>query len=159
MPPQLKLQPLEAQATSASAALAPELEATRPAFAKLLTRLARSILEKRALSSEDLIDFCTLKGNHGDQRGHFAMALDIFERADVSGPFAWRRAASLSWQQEMAAGRARVALQTIWRRAFLHEKCVASRSAKSRGSEVSVQLERVAERDVAFRRAGLDLPS
>lgn len=83
MTPQLKLQSVDAQAQSIANTLAPQLPHSRPAFAQAFTRLVKAVRSGRALSSEDLIDFYTLKANQGDHRGHFATALDIFQRADV----------------------------------------------------------------------------
>lgn len=88
--PQIRLQPPEAQSQAIANSLAPPLQ-SRPALAQVFHRLVSSVLAGQALSSEELVDFYTLKANQGDQRGGFATALDILQRADVSMASIWLR--------------------------------------------------------------------
>ncbi|KAG0146483.1 hypothetical protein CROQUDRAFT_671107 [Cronartium quercuum f. sp. fusiforme G11] len=115
--PQYSLQNIENQVEILKEKLASNLF-TRPAFAQLFGKFLRQILEGDALKMEDLIDVYSLKANLDDQIEDFVTALDAFSRAT-----------------ELVPGRAHLALQSVWRRIYIHEDWHALRKSTNLSDE------------------------
>ncbi|KAH9819025.1 Non-repetitive/WGA-negative nucleoporin C-terminal-domain-containing protein [Melampsora americana] len=115
--PQYSLQTIDNQVEVLKDNLAPNLS-TRPAFAQLFGKSLRHILEGNALRMEDLIDMYSLKANLGEQMEDFITALDAFSRA-----------------KELVPGRAHLALQSVWRRIYIHEDWHALRKSTNLSDE------------------------
>ncbi|CAH7685697.1 Non-repetitive/WGA-negative nucleoporin C-terminal-domain-containing protein [Phakopsora pachyrhizi] len=115
--PQYSLQTIDGQAVTLVKHLATNLD-NRPAFRQLFERFIRQVLAGECLQIEDLIDMYSLKANLDDQMEDFVIALNTFSRA-----------------KDWVPGRAQLALQSVWRRIYIHEDWVTLKKTTNLSDE------------------------